>query len=163
MSYMHNNPYLAHHGIKGMKWGVKNGPPYPLDASVAKKVRSHRISREERRKNGRSTGSIRKAFGKSMPTRREKLASADKKAAGSRERTVNKKQMTKRTKVILASIGATAVGVAAWKLKGEPAVYNMINSTLGDQSAKDFFAGPFWATLSRTTTGVRFTGGIGRR
>ena len=22
--------YLAHHGIKGQKWGVKNGPPYPL-------------------------------------------------------------------------------------------------------------------------------------
>lgn len=23
--------FLAHHGIKGRKWGVKNGPPYPLD------------------------------------------------------------------------------------------------------------------------------------
>ena len=25
--------YLQHHGIKGQKWGVRNGPPYPLDAS----------------------------------------------------------------------------------------------------------------------------------
>ena len=25
--------YLAHHGILGMKWGHKNGPPYPLGAS----------------------------------------------------------------------------------------------------------------------------------
>ena len=24
---------LSHHGIKGQKWGVKNGPPYPLDGS----------------------------------------------------------------------------------------------------------------------------------
>lgn len=24
--------YLEHHGIKGQKWGVKNGPPYPLGA-----------------------------------------------------------------------------------------------------------------------------------
>lgn len=23
--------YLMHHGIKGQHWGVKNGPPYPLD------------------------------------------------------------------------------------------------------------------------------------
>lgn len=24
---------LYHHGIKGQEWGVKNGPPYPLNAS----------------------------------------------------------------------------------------------------------------------------------
>ena len=24
---------LVHHGIKGQKWGVRNGPPYPLDRS----------------------------------------------------------------------------------------------------------------------------------
>lgn len=23
--------YLAHHGRKGQRWGVRNGPPYPLD------------------------------------------------------------------------------------------------------------------------------------
>ena len=22
--------FLAHHGVRGQKWGVKNGPPYPL-------------------------------------------------------------------------------------------------------------------------------------
>ena len=24
---------LSHHGIKGQKWGQKNGPPYPLKSS----------------------------------------------------------------------------------------------------------------------------------
>ena len=26
-------PYIKHHGIKGQKWGVRNGPPYPLSES----------------------------------------------------------------------------------------------------------------------------------
>lgn len=25
--------YLMHHGVDGQKWGVKHGPPYPLDSS----------------------------------------------------------------------------------------------------------------------------------
>lgn len=33
--------FLAHHGIKGQRWGVKNGPPYPLDQETAGKVRMH--------------------------------------------------------------------------------------------------------------------------
>ena len=28
---MHND-FLMHHGIKGMHWGERNGPPYPLNA-----------------------------------------------------------------------------------------------------------------------------------
>lgn len=29
---------LAHHGIKGQKWGVRNGPPYPLDRNNGNSV-----------------------------------------------------------------------------------------------------------------------------
>ncbi len=28
-----HNDYLAHHGVLGQKWGKRNGPPYPLNAS----------------------------------------------------------------------------------------------------------------------------------
>lgn len=31
--YTENDFRLYHHGIKGQKWGQRNGPPYPLDAS----------------------------------------------------------------------------------------------------------------------------------
>lgn len=29
---------LEHHGIKGMKWGVKHGPPYPLEDDISRRV-----------------------------------------------------------------------------------------------------------------------------
>lgn len=29
------NDYLSHHGIKGQKWGVENGPPYPLGSDIS--------------------------------------------------------------------------------------------------------------------------------
>lgn len=38
---------LYHHGIKGMSWGVQNGPPYPLDRQVHNKV--VKASKEERK------------------------------------------------------------------------------------------------------------------
>lgn len=30
MPYIANSGCLSHHGIPGMKWGEKNGPPYPI-------------------------------------------------------------------------------------------------------------------------------------
>ena len=29
---------LYHHGIEGQKWGVRNGPPYPLDRSTSRAI-----------------------------------------------------------------------------------------------------------------------------
>ncbi len=50
------NDYLIHSGRKGQKWGVKNGPPYPLDYS--------KLSAEERehaKGEAIKTGNIREA------------------------------------------------------------------------------------------------------
>ena len=32
-----SNQELYHHGIKGQKWGVRNGPPYPIEDKVLRK------------------------------------------------------------------------------------------------------------------------------
>lgn len=43
------NDYLAHHGVKGMQWGVLHGPPYPIqkgaaDTRIRKGTKIHRLS-----------------------------------------------------------------------------------------------------------------------
>ena len=40
---------LYHHGIEGQKWGVKNGPPYPLDRGSGSRLR--RMERSYKRYN----------------------------------------------------------------------------------------------------------------
>jgi len=32
--------WLAHHGIKGQQWGIRNGPPYPIQAVNKRKIES---------------------------------------------------------------------------------------------------------------------------
>lgn len=46
---------LYHHGIKGQKWGRRNGPPYPLE--------SDQRSAEERKLNPRSSGGSNDSWG----------------------------------------------------------------------------------------------------
>lgn len=39
--------HLEHHGIHGMKWGHKNGPPYPLRASQKSSTEKKTLSSEK--------------------------------------------------------------------------------------------------------------------
>ena len=39
-----DSDYISHHGVKGQKWGVRNGPPYPIeDKTLAAGTRLNRI------------------------------------------------------------------------------------------------------------------------
>ncbi len=38
--------YIAHHGIKGQHWGVRNGPPYPLGSGKTKLTTKDKIKRK---------------------------------------------------------------------------------------------------------------------
>ena len=37
---LYSDRYLCHHGIKGQRWGVRNGPPYPLEYVDKKRISS---------------------------------------------------------------------------------------------------------------------------
>lgn len=39
-----SDDYISHHGILGQKWGVKHGPPYPLDSKTSKKVSGGKVT-----------------------------------------------------------------------------------------------------------------------
>lgn len=41
--------YLAHHGIRNQRWGVRNGPPYPLNKKAHKHVVSGKQDKELKR------------------------------------------------------------------------------------------------------------------
>lgn len=41
--YYEPEQYLKHHGIKGQKWGVQNGPPYPLSKEKNLQIRSTKV------------------------------------------------------------------------------------------------------------------------
>lgn len=42
--------YLAHHGIRGQKWGVKNGPPYPLSGGDYTRTEWKALKKARKRK-----------------------------------------------------------------------------------------------------------------
>ena len=45
------NAELYHHGIQGQKWGVRNGPPYPLDSDVSTGSRLRKIGSSSFKEN----------------------------------------------------------------------------------------------------------------
>lgn len=49
--------FLNHHGIQGQKWGVKNGPPYPLDSKIHNDiVKQKRVEDVKNRLDARKSG-----------------------------------------------------------------------------------------------------------
>lgn len=46
---------LYHHGIKGQKWGVRNGPPYPIEKKYARE--NHRYNERKAREKYRANRS----------------------------------------------------------------------------------------------------------
>lgn len=42
--------YLMHHGIKNQRWGVRRGPPYPLESGINTKVKTRTKAAEQRAK-----------------------------------------------------------------------------------------------------------------
>lgn len=68
LSLAHSS-YLAHHGIMGMHWGVKNGPPYPLDKKLS--LRIQKGHNEKARYTAKELKDMR--FGKIKTTKKDRV------------------------------------------------------------------------------------------
>lgn len=48
---MNDNNYIAHHGIKGQKWGVEHGPPYPVRRGSGGKPKTTNVIKSKLKEN----------------------------------------------------------------------------------------------------------------
>lgn len=64
---IYESTYLSHHGIDGMKWGVQNGPPYPLDRQTHNRVVNKEHAKAKRNLSKAKTYNLDK-WGKSKET-----------------------------------------------------------------------------------------------
>ncbi len=55
---------IFHHGIEGQKWGVRNGPPYPLDRDNAGRIVRERKEKLARAQEGLDRTKIKKSMSK---------------------------------------------------------------------------------------------------
>lgn len=85
---------LYHHGIKGQKWGVSNGPPYPLGSAIS----------TGKRLIGKAAGAIKRHKEKRIQAEAEKLKAKQEKEA---------QEAAERKEKILVSGNAAAVSSIA--------------------------------------------------
>lgn len=104
---------LVHHGIKGQKWGVKNGPPYPLGEGDKSRA-------EKRASSGRHAS---------------KKETSPSKKFWTDERKATAKKIAKGTAITAAVVLAAYGG---YKLSQTPAMQELgkksINAVFGDAS-----------------------------
>lgn len=63
---------LEHHGVDGQKWGVKHGPPYPLDRNAKRQARkAERAEAAKKKKRAKALKKARKTKQKNQEAKRK--------------------------------------------------------------------------------------------
>lgn len=123
---------LVHHGIKGQRWGDRNGPPYPLGTSEHRSVirRFFKSKSEDNKSNN------------------ESKESNTKKENSSKKTTSAKEWISKNKKYIIA--GAAVVGAGALAYAGYKYLGNSSSTKSGKQVTYDAESDPFFQGKNKT-------------
>ena len=119
------NDYISHHGILNQKWGVRNGPPYPLDSKIF-------------------TGSRLKSGGGSKTTKhritnslhREDISDGVVKKYNKQFRNLNRVRVNKSTKGYIYSKNGTPYGMVNTEKKDNGVVWIQGLEVFGNQKGK---------------------------
>lgn len=118
--------YLAHHGILGMRWGRKNGPPYPL-GSEDHSAREKKVGWRKSLGSGRNE----ELYGKSSNASK---STASKESKEKKEFHLSEGQ--KRAIKIGAAVAATAlIAYGGYKLTRSPKVRELISKGMRGSKA----------------------------
>lgn len=92
---MGENDELYHHGVKGQKWGERNGPPYPLESNVSKSNAKRKFDTGKITEKAKSAAnSIKKSVKSVTDSAKEKAAERKEKSDAEKER---KKEVEEQT------------------------------------------------------------------
>jgi len=121
---------LFHHGIDGQKWGVQNGPPYPLSNSISTGKRLKNT--DTKKKKYKSKSSTQKI--KAMPKEKAKKFAVDKEKVAKYIKTGAK--ITAGIAIAVASKGLiNPLASSAFLVAGRPLSDKIIDS-IGDAVLK---------------------------
>ena len=136
---------LAHHGILGQKWGVLNGPPYPLSYQSHSRIEQKKnstsridgISKHNKPKSSdnRLVRENKKNSKNNVQTIKSKSTvktSSKSSSTKSNTKTENKKQLTEKQKKVLKGVAigagiAAVAGLSAYAYHKNPAVRDAVN------------------------------------
>ena len=155
------NDSLAHHGILGQKWGVLNGPPYPLSYQSHSRTEQKRNSTsridgiskhnkpkssdnrliKENKKNSKNNVQSNKPKAVIKTASKSITKSKPQLNASNKTETKGKKQLTEKQKKVLKGVAvgagvAAATGLAIYAYKNNPEVRKAVNNLISNAKNK---------------------------